>query len=963
MSLTSKISRLVLLVFLATVFRFSAEAAILVVSNTNDSGPGSLRQAIDDANLAPDHDTIVFNIPGPTPVTIVPASGLPALIAPTLVDGTTQPGYAGQPVVGLVGTSAGTSSGLGLQGGNSEVRGLFINRFSGNGIQIQSQSNVVAGCFIGTSPDGTVRLPNNAAGVAIISARHNRVGGTNSAERNILSGNQTGLWIAGNTATGNVAQGNFIGTDITGTISLANANNGVLLSAPGNTIGGTIAEARNVISGNGQSGVYVNDAFSSNNWVCGNFIGTKVNGASALSNGVDGVTIFRAARNLIGGSVPGARNVISANGERGVYLFSSGSPVNGNRIEGNFIGTDVTGLTNFGNRFSGVGISFGHNNVVGGSNALARNVISANKQSGVAIDSNAVANVVAGNFIGLDATGASVLPNTFNGVSVANGTNNVIGGVTPGAGNVISGNAQYGIRLISGTLTFVQGNFIGTDASGSHLRGNALDGVRIECAGNSVGGDRVLGRNVISANAKAGVSMFGLAASNNTVAGNFIGTDVAGAAALPNLTGVTVTNAPRNFIGTTAPLGGNVISGNANSGVDVLGASATGNRFFGNFIGTSSSGTVAIPNSNPGIYVGGAPANVIGGSEPGAGNLVSGNNNVGVYFVDNGANGNVVMGNFIGTRADGTTPLPNVWHGVEFNTSASGNVVGGTAPGAGNRIGFAQTSGYDGVRVRDGATQNTIRGNTIFANAELAIDLSTGGVTANDNNDGDNGANAQQNFPGLVSAVGRYITTVNGTLNSRPNADFLIDFYGSETSASQGGRHLGSVAVHTAGNNNATFTVTFTNALSAGGFISATTTDAAGNTSEYSAHTTVLPFVDTDGDGMPDDFESAFGLDFISAADADEDADGDGASNYDEFLAGTRPDDAASALRVSMEKQTDGSLVFVDSVNGASYRVESAVDVAGPWSILADNLAGSGGRLRVIDLSTPAMKFYKARTN
>jgi titin len=965
-----------LLVFLATVFRFSVEAAIFTVSNTGDSGPGSLRQAMDDANLTPDHDTIIFNIAAATPVSIGPASPLPALISPVLIDGTTQPGYAGEPIVGLVGTGAGTASGLVLQGGNSEVRGLFINRFSGNGIQIQSQSNVVSGCFIGTSPAGTTRLPNNAAGVAILSARHNRVGGTNSGERNILSGNQTGLWIAGNTATGNVAQGNFIGPDITGTTNLGNGNNGVLLSAPGNIIGGTTAEARNIISGNGQSGVYVNDAFASNNWVCGNFIGTKANGTAALSNTVDGVTIFRAARNLIGGSVPGARNIISGNGERGVYLFAiGGGTVSGNRIEGNGIGTDVTGLANIGNRYSGVGISFGNDNVVGGTNVLARNVISANKQSGVAIESNSAANIVVGNFIGLDAAGTGALPNTFNGVSVVSGANNVIGGVASGAGNVISGNAQYGVRLSGGTLTLVQGNKIGTDASGQLARGNALDGVRIECAGNLVGGDRVIGRNVISGNAKTGVSMFGLAASNNTVAGNFIGTDSTGTAALGNFTGITLTNAPRNLLGTTAPLGGNVISGNVNSGVDVLGSGATGNRFFGNFIGTDTSGTAAIPNSNPGIYIGGAPANYIGGTETGAGNLISGNNNNGVYIVDPGANGNLFLGNYIGTRADGTTSLGNLHHGIDIQPSATDTVIGGIDPGAGNRIAYAISVGYDGVRVRNGCVGNVIRGNTFFGNNELAIDLSgggagLGGVTLNDNNDGDNGANDLQNYPMLTSAVGRYITTISGTLNSRPNAAFVIDFYGSDTLVGQGGRYLGSAAVNTSGNN-ASFTVTFTNALSAGGFISATATDAAGNTSEYSVSVALPPSVDTDGDGMPDDFEVAYGLNPNSSADGhvpsgdgmdhDLDSDGDGASNYQESLAGTKPNDALSVFRVSLQRQSDRTLIFVDSVAGATYRVEAAAEVTGPWSILADGLAGTGARLRVVDFTNTAHRFYKAR--
>ncbi len=977
--MTSKLIHPVLLVFLVTVLRFRAEAAVFIVSNNNDSGAGSLRQAIEDANLAPDHDTISFNIPGATPVTISPGSALPALTSPVLIDGTTQPGYAGEPVVGLVGTSASTASGLVLQGGNSEVRGLFINRFSGNGIQIQSQSNAVYGCFIGTSPAGTARFGNNAAGVAILSARYNRIGGTNSGERNILSGNQTGLWIAGNTATGNSVQGNFIGTDITGTTNLGNGNNGLLLSAPGNIIGGTTEAARNIISGNGQSGVYLNDAFASNNWVCGNFIGLKVNGAAALSNTVDGITVFRAARNLIGGAVPGARNIISGNGERGVYLFTLGGTVTGNRIEGNWIGTDATGQANLGNRYSGVGISSGNSNVVGGTNVLARNVISANKQSGVAIESNSVANIVAGNYIGLDALGANALANGFNGVSIASGTNNVIGGVDSSAGNVISGNTEYGVRISGGTLTLVQGNRIGTDASGQIARGNALDGVRIESAGNLVGGDRIVGRNVISGNGKTGVSLLGLTASNNTVSGNFIGTDATGAFALRNVTGVALTNAPRNFIGSSAPLGGNLISGNGDpaafiggTGVEILGSGSTGNRILGNLIGSDVTGTSAIPNRNPGIYIGGSPANYIGGTESGEGNLISGNANVGVYLVDPGANGNVLLGNYIGTCANGTTPLPNVWHGVEFNTPASGNILGGTAPGAANRIAYAQTAGYDGVRVRDGAVQNMIRGNTIFDNAELAIDLSGGGLSPNDSNDPDSGANNLQNFPVLTSAIGRYITTISGILNSRPNAAFTIDFYGSDSISGQGGRYIGSLAVNTAGNN-ASFSVTFTNALNVGGFISATATDAAGNTSEYSPSAALPPSVDTDSDLLPDDFEMAFGLNPNSGADGhivtedgmdhDLDSDGDGASNYKEFLAGTKPNDAGSVFRVSMQRQAGRTLIFVDSVAGATYRIETATDVAGPWSIIADGLAGTGAQLQMINLTGASERFYKVRRN
>ena len=974
--MTKNLTRIAGLIVLAAALRFSAEGAVFTVINTANSGTGSLRDAITQANALPGKDTIVFNIPGATPHTISPttATALPSIVDPVVIDGTTQPGYAGSPVVGLVGTGAGTASGLVIQANDSEVRALFINRFTGSGILISSaHSNVVAGCFIGTSPAGTAKLANTVAGIVIGASRGNRIGGTSAADRNIISGNLLGLWINGLSATGNVVQGNFIGTDIDGNTALGNGQHGVLLGGPNNLIGGTVTAARNLISGNGLSGVYLNDAFASNNWVCGNYIGTKSNGTVSLSNGKDGVTIYGASRNLIGGSAPGAGNVISANIERGIYLFPSDFPVIGNRIEGNLIGTDATGRANLGNGFSGVNIAVASGTVIGGTNAAARNIISGNELSGVSIESNAVANVVRGNFIGLDVTGTNALPNMLNGVSVARGTSNIIGGAIVGAGNVISGNAQNGVRLTGGTGTFVQGNLIGTDASGRLARPNAVDGVRIEATSNFIGGDIVLGRNIISGNNRVGVSLVGTSASNNVIAGNFIGADVTGLAALANYTGIAITNAARNFIGTTNPFGGNVIAGNLNSGVDVLGTGATGNRIRGNLIGTDATGNAALVQNNPGIFIIGAPGNIIGGSEAGAGNVISGHNNTAVVISLVGATGNVVQGNFIGTTANGVTPLPNRNHGVEMKNAASGNVIGGLAPGEGNRIGFAAVTGYDGVRVQDTSAGNFIRGNTIFGNAELATDLGAGNITANDLNDGDTGANTLQNFPVITVATGRYITTITGTLNSRPDATFFLDFYGSDNAAGQGGRYLGSTTVNTIGNN-ATFSVTFTNTVNVGSSVSASATDVMGNTSELSVRANVAPATDTDDDGLPDDFEIAFGLNPASGADGhtdtindgldtDLDSDGDGVSNYKELLAGTKPNEATSALRVKIYPEATRTLLSIPTVAGATYRVESATAVIGPWTILADGVAGTGLPLRIADPATGAARFYRVRAN
>ena len=963
LSKTSNCVRVVLLVLLVVLILsgFNAEAATYIVSNKNDSGAGSLRQAITDANDNPGRDIITFSITGATPYNIILASELPVVTEAVFIDGTTQPGYVDGPLVGVTGLNAGNVNGFTLQANECEVRALAINRFQANGIQINGDSNVVAGCYIGTSLAGTAKLPNGAAGVTIVNGVGNRIGGTNIGDRNLLSGNGTGLYIVGLAATNNVVQGNFIGLDASGASDLGNSQNGILLSAPYNTIGGVTPAERNVIAANGQSGIYLNDLGAFGNRVLGNYIGTRADGAATLENAEDGVTIFRARENFIGGAETGAGNVISGNQKRGVFLNGIGAT--GNRVEGNFIGTDASGRADVGNADTGVGILAASRNFIGGTNALARNIISGNDKSGVSIDSNSVANVVSGNFIGLDATGTNALPNSFSGVSVLAGASNVIGGARAGAGNVISGNTQNGVILAGGTGTAVLGNLIGTDVSGRLGRGNVLSGVRIECAGNSIGGESA--RNVISGNANSGVFIFGVAASNNVVAGNFIGPDITGMARIGNgIAGIGITNAPRNLIGTTEPFGGNVISANANSGIYLSGAAATGNRVCGNFVGTDVTGTIALANTLGGIFLYRAGGNIIGGSETGARNVISGNFNVAVSIGDSGANGNVVLGNFIGTRADGTTPLSNRWHGVELLNTASGNIIGGTGPGEANRIAYAQTFLYDGVRVRDGCVDNVIRGNAIFGNAGIGIDLSVDGVSANDLGDGDGGANNLQNFPLLVSASGQFITTAVGSLNSRPNATFTLDFYGNvladTTGFGEGERWLGSVVVTTGIDGNAFFTVSLTNAVSAGGFISATATDAAGNTSEFSQAVAVVPSLDTDGDGLPDDFETAFGLNPNSSADRDLDSDGDGASNYNEFLAGTKPNDNTSVFRMSITREPDRTLIFIESVAGRTYRVEGAIEVTGPWTILADNLAGTGEPLRVMDTTTAPMKFYRA---
>lgn len=201
-----KISRLLSIILLMSTK--SIFGATFVVTNTNDAGPGSLRQAIHDANANADPSNIInFNIPGVGPHTIQPGSQLPNITKPVTIDGYSQPGSqvatATSPAtlqIELDGTNAGGGSrGLVLAPGSdgSTIRGLVINRFNGDGILIQSSNNRILGNHIGTNVAGTNALGNNDDGVDINNTNGNIIGGTNPEDRNVISGNSEGIELDG----------------------------------------------------------------------------------------------------------------------------------------------------------------------------------------------------------------------------------------------------------------------------------------------------------------------------------------------------------------------------------------------------------------------------------------------------------------------------------------------------------------------------------------------------------------------------------------------------------------------------------------------------------------------------------------------------------------------------------------------------------------------------------------------
>ncbi|MGD0258843.1 MAG: hypothetical protein ABSD29_03365 [Verrucomicrobiota bacterium] len=852
--MSKQLAALVVTAFLAALAAPHGMAATFMVTNTSASGPGSLWQAIQDAdNAANGLNTIVFEIPGTGVHTITPTNALPTISNPVVIDGTTQPGFAGTPLIELNGANAGTTSdGLLLTAGNSTIRGLAINRFGGAGIHVElpGGTNFIQGNFIGTDPTGTYALGNGSVlqsgGVYIFESPGNWIGGPSPANRNVISGN-VGPGVYLQSCSGNTVQGNLIGVDVTGTNALGNSNNGIsLYPAAGNQVGGAAAGARNVISGNGGSGVYLVGSGTTGNLVEGNYIGTDTNGSLAIPNVGDGVTVNGAPANTIG---PG--NLLSGNSQGGVSLNGAGAA--SNLVQGNYIGTDASGGKALGNQYSGVTIFGGNNNVVGGTTAAARNVISANKLSGIYITTNSVGNLVQGNYIGVDATGANALGNAVDGISIDSASSNTVGGTTPGATNVISGNANYGIEIYNtgATGNSIQGNFIGTAVSGQSALANNLCGVHIQSPGNTVGGALSGAGNLISGNGQAGIFLDGSNAVANVVQGNYIGTVAGGTTGLGNGGGgVSVLGAPGNIIGGTAAGEGNLISANGGYGIGLFTSGA--NLIQGNTIGTDVTGTSPLANGYDGIAVEGASTNTIGGAVPGAGNLISGNGPSspyydGIYLIN--ASWNVIQGNLIGTKADGTNGLGNTWHNVECDVGACNNTIGGDGA-AGNRIAFAKN--YTGVRIRDGSTNNAILGNAIFSNAALGIDLGTYGVNANISCDMGTGsdANMGQNYPILTQAVSGRGIGIAGTLNSRPNARFLLQFFANPSCGSsifpnngQGQIYLGQMNVETGNDCNASFVAALQGSVPIGYSITATATatDSATNTSEFSGCVTAEP--------------------------------------------------------------------------------------------------------------------------
>lgn len=903
------------------VSSISARAATFTVSNTNAAGAGSLQQAILDANASAGADVINFNIPSGG-LTIAPTNELPIITEPVTIDGSTQPGFASAPIIELNGASAGAAvDGLKLNTSNSVIRALVINRFLGDGIEITNgANNTVEGCYLGLNLSGLTDQGNTLNGILITNAANNTIGGLTTASRNYISGNnQNGISLNGADSTNNIIQGNVIGLNVNNA-DIGNTGDGVRVLAPANRIGGSASGARNLISGNNGEGIEITAA-GGNTLVRGNYLGTDSTGTLDRGNSSDGILVA-AGGAIIGGSNAGDGNLISGNAGDGIQLngFSAinnlvlgniiganvagtGALPNGNGIfittssRSNIVGGVTAGAANLiaFNTADGIGVAAAAANT---NNILRGNSIFSNGNLGIDLGTSGIS----ANDVGDADTGANQMQN----FPVLTSATNTLGGtVIVGTLNSRPG-TTYEIDFYSSILpnplgsgegqTYLGTTTINTDGSGNgsfsvsfpvvalagrHLSATATDpfGNTSEFSTNTLvvltqtgntftvvntndSGPGSLRQAILDVNA---VSTLG---DQIQFAITNLSTTISPASALPALadpvtidgytqSGALANTAPQTFngvvrvrlAGASAGTGANgltlsggnstvrglMITGFSGDGIEISGFG--GNTVEGCVIGLDAAGADQGNGAN-GIYITGSSNNIIGGTTLAARNVISGNNAGGIEIAGERAWNNQILNNLIGSDQTGALARGNTGDGVLLNTTSRSTRVGGVLLNEANVIANNSASGIT-VAAAVANTNNTLRGNSIFANGTLGIDLGAIGVTLNDATDADTGANGLQNFPTLSLATSNSPTEVQltGALNSAANTTYTVDFYASAnldlSGHGEGQFYLGSTNLTTDGSGQVQFTTTFTAPLP-GRYLSATATDPFGNTSEFS---------------------------------------------------------------------------------------------------------------------------------
>jgi len=671
-------------------------------------------------------------------------------------------------------------------------------------------------------------------------------------------------------------------------------------------IGDVGAGQRNYIYGNVSDGIHIEgiangDPTSQNNVIRNNWVG--LDGVSPLDttgNGGAGIAVLNSLGNTIGGGGTNQGNAIAKNAGYGLWI--SGPRSIGNNVLGNLIGSSPDlDLASFPNS-RGVQIDGGASaNAIGGSGTGEANAIGGNTNHGVFIsDAGTNGNSVQYNIIGLNRARTATVANQQDGISISAGAQQT--GVHD---NVISGNYRWGIFQAGSTTTgtAINNNVIGlrgsaNNANDNTIAANGLGGVWFtDSPGNTIGpGNRIDG------NHGPGIEISDENADGNTIKGNVIGLDNAGAAAGNTGAGVYIHNGADNtLVGGATAADRNIVSASSGAGIQVSNATTDGTTIRFNFIGTDASGNVARGNSVEGIRIDQATNVAV------RQNLVAANANDGIKL-HNGASGGYVVLNQVGVANSGLAALPNGASGISLLSGATNNAIGdpitpllfniiagntgagifvadaGTSnnvivgniigsAGFANNYGIYVTANAVGTQITNnaiaqnklsgvavigaGTTGNPIRDNQISGNGGLGIDLGGDGVTANDSSDADGGPNHLQNFPVLYNVTfGASSVTFSATLTSTPSTSFELAFFRSDrcdaSGHGEGQTQLGKVNVNSDSSGTATatgLTYPIPNSQTQPSILTATATSASGDTSEFSVCIGVSDQIFGDGFG------------------------------------------------------------------------------------------------------------------
>ena len=788
------------------------------VTSTADSGAGSLRSALTASNSATGStNTISFEIGGSGVQRIALLSALPSITNPVVIDATTITGYTTTPLIELDGTNAQSGTDglmIAASATGTIVKGLDLHSFGGDGIDVLANNVVLSANDIGTGPSGLTAAPNRGSGV-VVRGSNDTIGGVNVLNAdgtflfmggNLISGNSgNGVVLAG---SNNQVEGNWIGVDSTGKSALGNALDGVVVDGgSSNTIGGSSADTRNVISGNLGQGVSIANIAAPPPTTYSTSAGpltltqAGINAGFSLSNfATNFPAIPGTGLGPFGITFPASGGVLVSAFDGSIYKFPTGN-------DGQ-IATAVPRIL-----ISGGGLAQWNSHIylaspgsgdvfeLDSSGNLIQTIVALPNAIGI------VADTAPGPMYGHLLVSTKLTAPSIYDVDPVAKTAKLIASL-PGWGDgvvfdpnsnilyvAINGYGVVGYNLTtkqkvwdSGQFTAAQGAADGATLGEGDLRNelfvNTNQGTIVEIPLNSPSTHTII-------------------ASGGT-RGDLATVD-------PN-TGTFLLTQSDRIVRLFPPLGSSFGGGPPTT--------TAGNVVEGNLIGLGSDGTTVAANGNNGVMVSaGATGNFIGGTIAGQGNTIAGNGGNGVALLDPGTSTNVVLGNSIGTTVSGTLVAGNLGDGVWISGGGSSNQV------ADNAI---ANNALDGVNVDSSSVGNTIQANRIYGNQGVGINLGTGSST-------------QQSFPVLSAAYGSASATyVAGTATGPSGSLLTIDFYANAakdpSGYGQGQFYLGSTTV-TAGSSFQALLPVGTNPSL---WVSATATSASEGTSGFSADIIVL---------------------------------------------------------------------------------------------------------------------------